>query len=97
MLFLFATFSSFRKMPEINELTWSHKELIGLLVRAANIHEGTWMIEFKFAFAPMNSGPSDDQIVPGLLIGLTTVGIRRALPGAPAALVVDAAEVNPPG
>jgi hypothetical protein len=82
-------------MPEVSELTWTHKELIALMIKAANIHEGRWMIELKLSFAPVNSGPSEDQISPGIIVGVTNVGIRRELPGAPSALVVDAAEVNP--
>jgi len=82
-------------MPEVSELTWTHKELIELMIKAANIHDGRWMIELKLSFTPMNSGPSESQISPGVIVGVTGIGIHRELPGAPSALVVDAAEVNP--
>jgi hypothetical protein len=82
-------------MPEVNELTWTHRELVELMIKAANIHEGKWMIELKLGFAPANSGPSPEQINPGVIVAVTGIGIRREIPGAPPVLVVDAAQVNP--
>jgi hypothetical protein len=45
-----------------------------------------------------NVGPSEDQINPGMILAVTGVGIQRVQPEqtVPTALVVDAAEVNPP-
>ena len=82
-------------MPEVNEVTWPHRELVTLLIKAAGVHEGRWMLEFKFGLTPMHSGPSPDQISPGIVVAITSVGIHREVPGAPLSLVVDAAEVNP--
>jgi hypothetical protein len=85
-------------MAEANQFTWTHKELVTLLVKAAGIHEGRWWLMLNFGMGPGNFGPSDDQVAPGMVIAIGNIGIQRELPGqkAPSALVVDAAEVNPP-
>jgi hypothetical protein len=84
-------------MPVTNQYTWSHKELVALLVKAAGIHEGRWYLMMNFALGAGNVGPSEDAVSPAAIIGITNVGIQRELPDqkAPASLVVDAAEVNP--
>jgi hypothetical protein len=85
-------------MPEANQLIWSHKELVTLLIKAAEIHEGRWYLMMNLTLGAGNFGPSDDQVNPGAILAITNVGIQREAPEqkAPAALVVDAAVVNPP-
>jgi hypothetical protein len=84
-------------MPEVNQFTWSHKELATLLLKEAGIHEGRWFLMMNFSFAGGNFGPSDDQMSPGVVVTTTSIGIQRVLPDqkTPAALTIDAAEVNP--
>jgi hypothetical protein len=84
-------------MPAANQFTWTHKELITLMVKAMGIHEGRWMLLMSYGMSPGNFGPSDDQISPGMIVTVTGIGIQREAPGAaaPSSLVVDAAEVNP--
>jgi hypothetical protein len=89
-------------MPESEKYTVSHKELAQLILKSANVHEGQWMLTINFSFGPGNFGPSDDQLSPGLAIGVQQVGIQRINteqipPGTilPNSLIVDANEVNP--
>lgn len=84
-------------MPEANQIIWTHKELITLMVKAANIHEGRWMLVINYGMSPGNFGPSDAEISPGMIVAVTGLGIQRELSGqtAPSTLVVDAAEINP--
>jgi hypothetical protein len=83
-------------MPETNQLSWTHKELAILLVKAADLHEGRWQLTVQFAMAPGNFGPSDDQMSPGMIVATANVGLARLSPDQKATnLVVDAAEVNP--
>src|SRR5215217_4250382 len=85
-------------MPEANQITWTHKELVTLLVKERGIHEGRWVLLLNFGMAPANMGPNDDFISPGMMFGVTSIGIQREPPDVTSAssLVVDAAEVNPP-
>jgi hypothetical protein len=84
-------------MPEVNQFTWTHKELATLLIKAAGIHEGRWFLVMSFGMSGGNFGSSDEQMNPGMLVAITGIGLQRELPDqkAPASLVVDAAEVNP--
>jgi hypothetical protein len=82
-------------MPEASQYTFTHKELVEMMVKKANIHEGRWMLLVNFGFAAINGGPSADQMMPTGMVGLQSVGIQKATPESPASLVVDAAEVNP--
>lgn len=84
-------------MPEANQFTWTHKELVTLLVKAADIHEGRWWLMMNFGMGAGNFGPSEEQVGPGAFVAVTAVGIQRETSEAkaPSGLVVDAAEVNP--
>lgn len=80
---------------EANQYTLTHKELVEMMVKKAGIHEGRWVLMTTFAFTAGNFGPSDDQSLPGVVVGVQKLGIQRAEANSPESLVVDAAEVNP--
>src|SRR5690348_4512243 len=82
-------------MPEVNQYFFAHKELVELMIKKANIHEGKWMMVVNFAFAAVNGGPSPDEVVPTSVTGVQRIGIQQAQPDSPPGLVVDAADVNP--
>lgn len=82
-------------MPEASQYSFSHKELVELMIKKANIHEGTWMMMVTFAFGALNGGPTPDQVMPTGMVGVQSIGIQKAPPDSPAPLVVDAAQVNP--
>lgn len=84
-------------MADPTQFTWRHKELVELLVKEAGLHEGRWWLMVNFAMGPGNFGPSEEQINPGMVVGIGSIGIQREMPDqkAPSGLVVDAAEVNP--
>ena len=85
-------------MAEANQYSVTHKELIELIIKHADVHDGRWHLMAKFGFAGGNFGPKQDEIVPGVVVGLQNVGIQRVLKEdkVPAVVTVDAAEVNPP-
>ncbi len=82
-------------MPEINLYNFSHKELVVLMIKEAGVREGKWMLSTTFGFTAGNFGPSDTEMSPGAVVGIQKIGIQRATPDTPAAMIVDAAEVNP--
>lgn len=82
-------------MPEIESYTFNHKELIELLIKASNIHEGEWQLQVNFGFTAGNFGPDGDNVFPGSIVILNNVGLTRAKPDSPKPLVLDAAKVNP--
>lgn len=84
-------------MAEPTQFALTHKELIELIIKSSNIHEGRWMLSVTFGFAPGNFGPSPDQLNPGTVVAISQIGIQRELPEMliPPGLMVDAAIVNP--
>lgn len=84
-------------MPEINNYMFSHKELLELLVRKAGVKEGRWVLSMTFGLAPGNFGPTENDLSPGIAVGITSVGIQREAPpsSAPRALVIDASTLEP--
>lgn len=84
-------------MPEINKYAFKHKELVELLIKASDIHEGRWWLSVTFQMAPGNFGQTEEDVSPGMIVAIQSVGIEREAAGnpAPTSLVVDAAEVNP--
>ena len=82
-------------MPEVDQYVLNHKELLALIIKASNCHEGRWMLMANFGIAPGNYGPSNDEMVPGVAIAVTKIGIKRAEPNTPVEMTLDAAVVNP--
>ena len=85
-------------MAETNQHQFSLAELVELILRSKNIHEGKWLVSMGIGVGVGNFGPTQDQTFPGATITVNQFGIQRAVPGTPIAnpaLVVDAAKVNP--
>jgi hypothetical protein len=82
-------------MAEVNQYTFTNKELLDLLIKQANVHEGRWILMANFGFSAGNFGPSADQMVPGAVVLVSQIGIQRAQPDTPEAMVLDAAVINP--
>ncbi len=83
-------------MPEANQYTFKHREIVQLLIKEAGIHEGKWFLMVSFGFAPGNFGPDAEQLSPGTVVAVNQIGISKAVDGVPPEILVDAAEVNPP-
>ena len=82
-------------MPEASSYTFSHTELLEHLIKAADVHEGKWMLQVNFGFSAGNFGADENSVSPGAVSVINHVGISRAKDDAPKNLVLDAAEVNP--
>lgn len=79
--------------PESRKLT--HRELLLLLVKHWDLHEGLWMLQVHFTFAAGNVGGSLADVIPSGIVGVSNVGLVRVTKPEPEALVIDAAAVNP--
>jgi hypothetical protein len=82
-------------MPEANQYLFSNKELLELLIRQADLHEGRWTLLANFGISPGNIGPTPEQLAPGVAIFINQIGITRAPNDTPEAVSADAAIVNP--
>jgi len=82
-------------MPEMKQMTFSHKEVAEALIRYGNIHEGLWglYVEFGLAAANIGSGPGTNDLNPAAIVPILKLGLQRF--DKPSNLTADAAEVNP--
>jgi hypothetical protein len=85
-------------MAEVNQYTVTHKELLEMIIKYTDVHEGVWALMVGLGMGTGNFGPTPDQIFPGVTVVFNQIGIQRVLPGtpiAPGSTTVDAAVVNP--
>ena len=83
-------------MPEIDQYLLNNKELLELIIKQSDFHEGSWMLVAKFAIAAGNYGPSMEEMAPGISAGINRIAIQRAVANTPKEVTLDAAIVNPP-
>jgi hypothetical protein len=82
-------------MPEINQIFFQHREIVELLIKKADLHDGKWMLSLNFGLSPGNFGLTPEQAVPGVVVAVTGIGLTRGASDTPEALQVDASVVNP--
>ena len=82
-------------MPKADQYTFANKELLELLIKQADVHDGQWALRVSFAFSAGHFGPSPDQLCPGAITAIQNVGIQRANTDTPVEMTLDAKEVNP--
>ena len=84
-------------MAEVNQIVFSHRELIELLIKKAGVHEGKWGLILNMNVATGLVG-TPEQAAPGVIVSIPNIGIQRTPPDAPEVagnVSVDAAQVNP--
>jgi hypothetical protein len=76
-------------------ITLTPAELVLVLVKHADLHEGIWGLHVEFAFGAGNTtGPGGkDDVVPVAFVAATKIGLRKYDAESP--ISVDAAKVNP--
>ncbi len=85
-------------MADIDQYSFSHKELIELLVKETKVKEGKWALNITFGLGvgaiPLGAGEGHETM-PGAMVGVQKIGIIRAKePINPNASIVDAAELQ---
>lgn len=94
-------------MSDIEAYTFSHKELVTMMIKYQDLHVGFWELTVEFSlsaqnviFLPPGSLPSPtgepsptDKASPAAIVGVTKLGIRKVAKDTP--LTVDASKVNP--
>jgi len=84
------------------QITYRHRDLVALMLKAQGIHEGHWMLTVTFGFTAINvdsvGTPGDEpkvgaDVFPAAVIPITSIGItRKEKPEGPC---FNAAELNP--
>jgi hypothetical protein len=81
-------------MPEMKQVTFSHKEVAEALIRYHDIHEGLWGLYVEFGLAGANIAPvQGGDLNPAAIIPILKLGLQRY--PSPNNLTADAAVVNP--
>jgi len=81
-------------MAEVTQYSFSHKELLEILIRDRSLHEGIWAIAFQLGLGVGNvPPPAGGDPVPAAIVSIVSVGLQKAPQEGPTAL--DAAKVNP--
>jgi len=81
-------------MPEMKQVTFSHKEVAEALIRYNDIHEGLWGLYVEFGLAGANVGatPGGD-LNPAAIVPILKLGLQRY--DSQNNLTANAAVVNP--
>jgi hypothetical protein len=83
-------------MPDISTYNFDLQAVTALLVKAAELHEGLWMLNVGMNFTAGNFQTAPDAAQPGSMVSLSNFGLSRVEPASsPPNLTVDAALVNP--
>jgi hypothetical protein len=85
-------------MPESKNYTFSFQELVELMVKSLELHEGLWglYVEYNLGAAniPVNPANPDMKVIaPASFAMVKSIGLQRF--DSPNNLTVDAAIVNP--
>jgi len=81
-------------MAEATQFVFSHKELVEILIRHQNLHDGIWAASFQLGMGNTQvPSPTGGETLPAVVVTIFGVGLQKADKEGPSAL--DAAKVNP--
>jgi len=81
------------KKPETT-YSYSNRELIMLMIRAAGITEGRWTMRPDFKTRGATMGPDDDSMAPGFFTVIEGYKLMEADEDEHSSMVVDAGEIQ---
>lgn len=80
-------------MAEAESYGFTHRELVEILVKEQDIHEGIWGLSLEFGLRAANLGGGPEDLAPTAMVGILKIGIR--IFKEESAIAIDAAKVNP--
>jgi len=82
-------------MAEIDQYTFSFKEVVEALIKQQRLHQGLWSIRVEFGLTAANVGTTEGSkdATPAAIVPIVKLGIQRG--SEENNLTVDAAKVNP--
>lgn len=70
-----------------------HKEMVEVLIKHLNLHDGIWQLNLEFGIAATNVQTGEDQVFPAALVPVNRIGLAQVEKESPIAL--NATVVNP--
>lgn len=80
-------------MPQAGNITFTYKEIVTLMVKAQDIHEGIWGLFVRFGLNAANIGEGEELLRPAAIVPVIELGLQKV--EKENNLSVDAAKVNP--
>ena len=80
-------------MPEATSFVITHKELVEMLIKRLDLHEGIWGLSVKFALGAANIGLTPGELLPAAILGVQEIGLQKF--DSESNVSLDAAKVNP--
>ncbi len=80
-------------MAESTQIAFKHTEIVELLLKKQDIHEGIWGLFIKFGLGASNVGPTDSDLNPAAIIAILEIGLQKF--EKETNISVDASKVNP--
>jgi hypothetical protein len=80
-------------MAEATQITFKHTELVELMIKKQEIHEGIWGLFVNFGFSASNIGSTPTDLSPAAIVGILGIGLQKF--DKVSSIAVDAAVVNP--
>jgi hypothetical protein len=80
-------------MPEFSQILFSHREIVEILIKKQDIHEGIWGLYVKFGLNAANIGPTQTDVVPAAVLGVLEIGLQKF--EQESNIAIDASKVNP--
>lgn len=81
-------------MPDIETYSFTHRELLALMIKAAGFPNGDWQLSVNLGFSAGNFGPDDQNMNPGAAVMIAGLAIAKAKPESPRGLVMNAKEAK---
>lgn len=82
-------------MAEATQFQYKHRDLLLLMLRDQNIHDGHWILMAQFGFGAMNAGLTENgsDVSPSAIVAIQSIGCQRV--PEPTPFSVDASVANP--
>lgn len=64
-------------MPDVSQYTFTHKEIVELLVKKTGVTDGKWQLMINFGFSAGNVGADDKTLHPSGIVSVVNVGIQK--------------------
>lgn len=80
-------------MPEATQIVFKHAEIVEMLIKKQEIHEGIWGLFIKFGLNASNVGATETEVMPAAILGVLEIGLQKF--DKESNIALDAAKVNP--
>jgi len=80
-------------MPEATQIVFKHAEIVEMLIKKQDIHEGIWGLFIKFGLNASNVGATETEVMPAAILGVLEIGLQKF--DKQSNIALDAAKVNP--